>query len=281
MAAATQLTTASVAAALGKPTAHGNLVDLAADGNTLYFYFVGQYKNIFLSCLGRLDTDGKIEIVADQSRLANLCGIGDAISIYQGQLALSAGKIWLWLHCEDGSYFLQVDPTATDPSAMIRRPFDHVTADLASAAFTHENYALAPGPAGGLLVLDYWSGILWNINTTGYARPLHNFVGLPNNASPPALDSQGRIAVFFSGTDLFVPRDDSQPEQIPYAEYPALILFGDAKNLIFPRTELLSGGQFPAEKLQFNPIRSTADMTGWLAYDPGSGEIFRLRLINR
>jgi hypothetical protein len=283
MACASQLTSAAVAAAMGKPDAHGNLQDLAADGDTIYFYFVGNYKRAFVSCLGRLNPSGKVEILADQGRLGTLCGIGDAISIYHGQLAQSGGKVWLWLHSEDGSYFLQVDPKSTDPATLISRPFDHPVADLAAPSFTRESYALSPGPAGGLLLLDYWNGILWQITPTGYAKSLHSFTGLPNNASPPAIDATGRIIVFFSGTDLFVPREDSQmPEPIPYAEYPALIVFGDKQQyLIFQRSELLSGGQFPAENLKFNILCSTANNTAWLAYDPGSGEIFRLRLVNR
>jgi hypothetical protein len=280
MAAATDLTTTSVAAALGKPDARGNFQDLAADGTTIYFYFVGSYKHMFLSCLGRLNPSGKIEILADQKRLGKICGVGDSISIYTGQLARSGDNIWFWLHSEDGSHFLLIDPTSTDPATRVGSPFDRLTTDLNPPAFTRESYALSGDADGGMLILDYWSGILWQITTEGYAKPLHNFTGLPAGASAPVLDADGNIAVFFAGTDTFAPRSDSQePEQIPITQFPALILFKPDKTVTFSTPKLLTNGGFAVTTLQFTSMCARADGKAMIAYDPGAGEIFRLRLV--
>ncbi len=278
----TLLTSAAIGKAMGKPGARGNIQDLAADGSTIYFYYAGSAHRAFVSCLGRMGPSGKIEILADQQRLGDFCGMGDAISIYRGQLAISDGQIWLWLHSEDGSYFIQIDPKSSDPSALLRKPFDKPVSDLAPPSLTRESYALAPGPGGGLLILDYWSGILWYMSPVGFMKPMHNFTGLPSNVSAPAMDEQGRIGAFFAGSDMFVPREDSQvPEEIPFAEYPALLLFGDKKILPFGRSALLSPAQFPQGQMQISAMISSADGSAWIGYDAAAGEIFRLHLLTR
>ena len=194
----------------------------------------------------------------------------------------SAGTIWLWLHSVDGSIFLLIDPKNPALPAMITRPFVQPMAGVSALPLTRENYALGAGANGGMLILDYWSGILWQVSPTGFCKPLHNLTGLPSTASAPTLDADGRLAIFFAGADVFVPRDDSQtPEQIPYTEFPALLLFGDKDVKSFPVSTLLSRDQFPPANLQFGCMCPTADQSGWIAYNPAAGEFFRMKLVHR
>ncbi|MGA3067305.1 MAG: hypothetical protein ABSF29_10705 [Tepidisphaeraceae bacterium] len=278
----TALTSAAVAAAMGKPTGTGNFQDLAAEGDTLYFYFAGQQGHEFFSCVGRFDPAGKIQILADYQFLSTLCAVGDSISIYRAEMAASGDIIWLWLHSVDGSFFLQIDPSNPDATAIVSRPFIQPQADLTTLQFTNDNYAVGAGPDGDLLVLDYFVGDLWQISPQGLAKPLHSLTGLPSSASAPALDPSERIAIFFSGTDLFVPRSDAQQmEQTPYTEFPALMLFSDQDTQSFSVTALRTPAEFPAAKLQFACMRPTSDGSGWIAYNPSDGEFFRLKLAHQ
>jgi hypothetical protein len=281
LAVKTELSSAAIAAAMGRPAVHGNFQDIAAVNDDLYFYFAGREDRNFVSCLGRFTSDGKLKILADNQKLGDLTGAGDTLSILQGSMTQSAGIVWLWLHSAAGSYFVQVDPKATDPANMVRIPFAHLTADMTQPVLTHDASTIGSGPNGTIHIIDGYMGILWEISPDGVAALKHNLTGLPSGLSSPVLDSEQRTILFATGSDMLPPRLESQhPEAMDYTEFPALLIFGSGRIQAFGKSVLRCNSQFPAEDLHIIDLCATPDGGAWIGYDPGAGELFKLQLVS-
>jgi hypothetical protein len=281
LAVKTELSSASIAAALGRPAVHGNFQDITAADDDLYFYFVGREQRNFVSCLGKYSPDGKLKILADDQKLGQLTGAGDTLSICQGNLTQSAGIIWLWLHSAAGSYFVQADSKSSDPAASVHVPFTQLTSDMTVPVLTHDSSTMGAGPNGSVLIIDGYMGILWEISPDGVAAVKHNLTGLPSNLSSPVMDSQERTILFATGGDMIPPRLETQhPEAMDYTEFPALLILGSGRIQSFGKSVLRCNSQFPAEDLHIVNLCATTDGSGWIGYDPGAGELFKLQLVS-
>jgi|GEM_PF-1473678 hypothetical protein len=274
------LSSAAVLAAMGCSGGKGNFLDLAATDNTIYFYFAASVGRQSQACLGCLSLGGKIQVLADDRKLADLSGAGDTLSIYRADMALSGGKIWLWLHSVEGSCFLQIDPEASPPA--IGRPFARPTADFAAPVLTGDKYTVGAGPEGSIVIADLWIGTIWQIEPDGFAKPLGSLVGLPNAISAPAVDKQDRVVMFSAGEQNILPHGEAQqPSNIGATQFPALLIFGQNQVSRFSRTAIRVGAPFRLEDLRLSSMCPSPDHDGWIAYDAAAGELFHVHLIVR
>lgn len=274
------LNSAAVLAAMGCGGTKGNFLDLAATDNTVYFYFAASVGRQSQACLGYLSPEGKIQILADDRKLADLSGAGDSLSIYRADMAPSGGKIWLWLHSVQGSCFLQIDPAASPPT--IGRPFARPTADFAAPVLTGDQYTVGAGPDGSIVIADLWVGTIWQIEPDGFTKPLASLVGLPNAMSAPSVDKQGRVVMFSAGDQDILPRTEGQqPSNIAVTQFPALLIFGQSQVRRFSRAMIRVSEPFRVEDLRLSSMCPSPDHDGWIAYDAAAGELFHVRLTVR
>jgi len=271
------LSSAAVLTAMGCEGAKGNFLDLAVTDHTIYFYFAASVGRQFQACLGCLGPDGKIQILADTRKLADLSGFGNTLSIYRADMALSGGKIWLWLHSVAGACFLQIDPQASPPA--IDRPFARPTADFAAPILTGDKYTVGAGPEGSLVIADLWMGTLWEIAPDGFSTPLASLVGLPNAMSAPSVDKQDRVVMFSAGDQNILPRTEEQSAgDIGATQFPALLIFAPKQISRFSRPAIRVGAPFRVEDLRLSSMCPSPDHDGWIAYDAAAGELFHIRL---
>jgi hypothetical protein len=278
----TTLTAQSVGLAMGQKNVTGNFQGLAVAGDWLYFYFTGSADRASLCCVGRWNSQGQIEILANNQQLIDTTGTGDTLSICRGEMAQSDGIVWLWLHSINGSYFLQIDSTLAQTRPTVESRFKNLTIDYQPPDFTHDNYSVGAGPNQTLLIIDSWLGALWRVRPDGIIKQIHLLTGLPKEMSSPALDDQNRIIIFATGSDLIPPRVDSQaPEPMDYTEYPAFLIFTDEKITAYPRKMLKTQPPYDIDKLTIKNLCPVPDKTGWIAYDPNAGELFRIHLTHQ
>ena len=279
----TGLSGLAIGRAIGHPLVVGNIQALAADANRLYFFFAGADHGATVACAGWFDiSTGNIQILADAAKLAQLIGSRQTLSICRPEMAASGNVVWLWLHSLAGSSFLHIDPTDANLATAISRPFDELTVDLVQPDFTHEDYAAGGGADGSLLIEDRWLGAMWQIAPRGHTLQIASLTSLPHGLSAPAEGADGKIAIFAAAGPAVVPREDSpHPPTIGAVNYPALLLYHDQQFDSFGQATLHGQADFPVAKLALSALVLSPDQSGWIAYDPPTGELFRLRLGTR
>jgi hypothetical protein len=291
---ATKFTNQAVLDALGQPTAAGGITALAAarDGR-LYFYFAGGKGKRTLAAFGVFSPGSpQPRILMDAAALARTTGMGDALALARGSLVRVGEVVWLWLRHEDGYALLSLDESR--PGAVTRRPFTAVHGPLSGAAtgaalprLTSSRDDLAAGLGNTLTYLDRRDGRLWRIDPLGEATVIADLGDLPRDLTPPALDESGqRLVLFAPQGRAFVER----PEDVEMASalgkeasaagaYPALIgLDGERRQTLGPAA-FVAPPQFNVRSLAVP--RLVRDRGSWLAYEPQTGAVLRLKVVQR
>jgi hypothetical protein len=283
---ATHLSNATILEAMGKPAGRGSIQSLVvgADRN-LYFYLAGRNAKDFIAAFGSFaPSTGKLQILQDTAALAQTSRMGASLALARGSIIRSDSLLWLWLRHDQGYALLSMD--LTRPGSTLRQTFEAIRKPDGLLALTSPTEDLSSGPGKSLLFLDRQQQQLWKINLLGQAAPIARLADLPANITPSSLDDQGRAILLApeppapSGTDdleRFHPL--LNPSTAPAVAYPALVILDGDQRTLLDRNSFTVPLNFSVRA--FAPTRLERDRSGWLAYDPRSGELLRLRIIER
>jgi hypothetical protein len=280
---ATQLSNTAVLEALGKPDGRGSLQSLVsgADGN-LYFYFAGRSRKQFLAAFGRFSPGtSKLQILEDGAALGQSSGMGASLALARGSILRADSLLWLWLRHDQGYALLSMD--LARPGTTLRQTFEQVRTATGQLSLTTLSEDVAAGPDKSLLFVDRSEKRLWKISVLGEAAPVARLADLSESMTAPSFDGQGRLVLLASEPPAKPDEDFSSPllnpSTGPSVAYPALVILEGDGRTILGRNAFIVPTNFNLRA--FAPTRLARDRSGWLAYDPPTGELVRLRIIER
>jgi hypothetical protein len=281
---ATKFSNAAVLEALGNtdPAATGSIQSMVAGPRQeLYFFFTGGSRRKLLAAFGTFSpSTGRTTILADTAKLTSASGMGAALALARGSLVRVGNVIWVWLRHDDGFALLSVDVSV--PGAALRRPFERLGGAADAPRLTTAGEDLAAGPSGGLLYLDRATGRLWQVSALGEASVARDLSDLPKGVTAPVLDDAGRAVMlapdgppFNEPPDALIPRATTSPA----VEYPAWVAFDGDRRFVLPRAAFDAPSRLNLRQLA--PRRLVRDRSGWLGYDPLTGELLRFVVVER
>ena len=278
---ATKFANTTAPEAMAKADVRGNIQSLAVgpDGK-LYFFFSGGSKRQLVAAFGYFAPEtGKVQILADTTALATESRLGDSLALARGSIVRAGDVLWLWLRHDDGYALLSLDISRIGSG--LRQTFETVRSNGEELRLTSAGEDLASGPGNSLVFMQRATARLWRINSLGEASLLTELGEVPATMSTPALDERGRL-IFFVPEAAIVTEQSLLPAATqPATEYPAMMIL-EADN---PQRTLLGRNAFNVpDKINLRALalpRLFRDRGGWLAYDPPTGELLRLRLVER
>jgi hypothetical protein len=280
---ATRLSNAAVLEALDKPDGRGSLQSLVsgADGN-LYFYFAGRSGKQFVAAFGSFSPGtGRVRILQDTAALGQTSRMGPALALARGSIVRADSLLWLWLRHDQGYALLSMD--LARPGATLRQTFEQVRTPTGPLSLTSLTEDLSAGQGKSLLFVDRAQKRLWRISPLGDAAPIAQLADLSVNITAPSLDGQGRPILLApeppSKADDFDSNPLLNPSTAPAIAYPALVILDGDQRTLLDRNTFSFPTHFNIRALA--PTRLARDRAGWLAYDPQTGELLRLRIIER
>jgi hypothetical protein len=280
---ATRLSNAAILEALGKPEGRGSIQSLVVGGDgNLYFYFAGRSGKQFLAAFGSFSPGtGTIEVLQETGALGLVSRMGTSLALARGSIVRADSLLWLWLRHDQGYALLSMD--LERPGSTLRQTFDEVRTADGALSLTSRREDLAAGPAKSLFFLDRGQRRLWKINLLGEATPVAGLGDLSENLTAPTLDDRGRPMLFAaeppSRSDDLDLNPLLNPNTAPAVTYPALVSLEGEGRTILDRNTFTVPTNFNVRT--FAPTRLERDRSGWLAYDPPTGELLRLRIIER
>jgi hypothetical protein len=277
---ATRFANVTVLETLAKPDAHGSIESLAVgpDGK-VYFYFIGGSKRQSIAAFGNFAPEtGKVQILADTAALAGDSRLGNSLALARGSIVRVGDVLWLWLRHDDAYALLSLDITRT--GSALRQTFEAVRGNGQELRLTSATEDLARGPGNSLVYLQRPTARIWKIGPLGEATQLTELGDPPATLSAPVLDERGRL-IFFASDTAAVTDISGLPTTNPTPEYPALIIFDPDQQ----QRTLLGRNTFAVpDKINLRslaPPQLVRDRASWLAYDPPTGELLRLRMVER
>jgi hypothetical protein len=278
---ATRLTSLAILEALGERSERGGIQSLAAaPGGELYFYFAGESRRKLMLAVGAFSpASGETRILANLSALRQASGMGNTLALARGSLLREAGgRTSLWLRHDHGFVLLSVDPA--DGASPVRRLFDRVRPpngeDLQLVASGEDLTAVGDG----WVYLDRPRGRLWRIGPTGEASVLADVSDLPRAVTAPAADERGRLAMFApDGPPFTEPPDNPLAPTPQVAALPAWVTFDGQRRTVLGRETFTAPARLNVRALAFP--RVFRDRSSWLGYDSQTGELLRVRVVER
>jgi hypothetical protein len=296
----TKLTNAAVSEAIeqaagidnskGKSPATGSIQSLTVGPDRrLYFYFSGGRGKVLLAGLGAFDpASGAVEILADAKRLEVVSGLA-GLELARGSVVRSGDLVWLWLRNLDGYAMLSLE-TARASGPVLRRPFERVTSSTTESPdlrVDREDLVATAGDNG----LMFWdrrerAARVWRIGPRGAASVVRLVPDLPVATPAPGVDDRERLVFLVPDAHdaamamAMATATALRPAGGPAVQYPALVLIGAADAPL-----VLSKDRFEAPArvrlADLTPDRIWRDRSTWVTYDTVTGEMLRLRVVER
>jgi hypothetical protein len=271
---ATTFSSATILEAMGENKGTGNIQSLAAgDDGKLYFYFTGGAGKRIVAAFGcYTPANGKTRIIADAKLLAAESHLGDSLALARGSVVLAGNTIWLWLRHDDGYALMSVD--ARQSSAAPRRPFARLLADGQEIAMTSPAEDLAA--TDSLVYLDRKTAKVWKIGPIGEGTMAADFSDLPGGISAPSADARGRMVLFAPEGVVLSELPVTRPSTVAF---PALIILDGGARVVLGRKTFSTPTNLNVKTLGLRQM--VRDRSGWVSYDSQSGEVLRLRVVER
>jgi hypothetical protein len=283
LAGATAFSNASVLDALGERGGRGSIQSLAiAPDGDLYFFFAGDNRRKLLAALGVFSPPtGRTRVLADASVLRDASGLGNTLALARGTILRGNGtRSALWLRHDHGFALLTFEPGGDPTKIATRRAFDRVRApdgesvELVSPA---EDLA-AVGDAW--VYLDRRRGRVWRIGAGGDATALADVSDLPKAVTAPAADERGRLVMFAPDGPPFVePRVDPLAPPPKVTNFPAWVFLDGERRAVLGREKFQIADRPDARGLAFPQL--FRDRSSWVGYDAPTGELLRLKVVER
>jgi hypothetical protein len=281
---ATRFSNASILEALGQPDAAGNIQSMVAgaDGK-LYFYFLREKKKVLLAALGTFSPEtGKTQVIADTEALARGSAMGNVLGLARGSVVRVGNVIWLWLRHEikgqDAFALLSLEP-----GVGLRRRVDRVRVEGGAVQMTSAREDLAAGLGDWLIYLDRGTGKLWKVTRMGEGSMIVNLSDLPKEITAPSWDERGRMAMFAPEGLSFVEGQENALGVVAGAsggpQFPAMILFEGEKRVVLDREKFSAPASLNVRNLAIGEL--VRDRSSWLGYDAPTGELLRVRIVEK
>lgn len=278
----TALTSATIATALRDVDLKGNITALCsgADGN-LYFFFASTTGKQSRFALGQYNTRTAIvRILVDSPALLASSGLGASMEVATATLTSTPTAVYLTLATIDGSVVLKFDPRrlATPGPIDLTKMFDQVKAGEEIIPITQTDSRISAGPGEDLLLMDGYTGGLWQIDPSGKAKQLSSIVGLPRDFSPAMLLPEERIMFFAADADEIKPRVEARTDAPSYDNrFPAVMILADGKFSAIAMDRFITRPGLPRYAMRLREIAAEPAGT-FVVFDAASGELMRMTL---
>jgi hypothetical protein len=288
---ATKLTSQAVLAAVeasspvadkpktGTKAATGSIQSLTVGPDRrLYFYFNGGRGKALLAGLLAFEPEsGKIEIIADAKRLEAVSGLA-GLELARGSVVRSEGRVWLWLRNLDGYALLSLET-----GRGLRRAFERVTSstgDLPDLRVDREDL-VAAAAGGGLMFWDRRAGgaRVWKIEPHGAASVIRLVPEFPASTPAPGMDEGGRLVFLVPNVADAPVAPGLRPAETAAVQYPAVVLLGSDAPVVLGKDRFDAPARVRLADL--TPNRIGRDRSSWVTYDMVTGELLRMRVVER
>jgi len=273
----TTLTSGAIAQAFGVNSVTGNVQSLvAASDGKIYFYFTGGKGKRLLCGLGCYTPEnGRTRIVADTAELMSQSEMGDSISLARGTLLLAGDQLWVWLRHDDGYAVLSAGVRGGD--VKLRRAFVTVRGNGEEIRMTSAGADLAIGAENSLIYMDRRTRKIWKIGELGEAAEAGDVSDLPAGLTAPSVDEKGRM-VFFAPEEIPLNEFEIMAATRP-SKFPGLVILDGSVQTVLGRAVFTAPAKFNVRAMAVGQL--VRDRTGWLAYERQTGELLRLRVVER
>jgi hypothetical protein len=102
---------------------------------------------------------------------------------------------------------------------------------------------------------------------------------LPAGTTTPALDDRDRLVLFAPEAPPMIERPDPIITTRPATEWPGIVILDGHGQTILPRRSI--EGPVGVRVRSLAPALLARDRNAWVAYDAPTGELLRLRLVER
>jgi len=285
------LTTSRVADTInGGRGATGRIQSIAAGrGGEIYFYFIGRSGKRLIAALGLYTPkNSRIRILADADALKDASGLGASVALARGTLYSNNACVWLWLrHSDDSALFrLRHTDIPAAGSPRLAESLMSVTIQDQKVSLTDDDYNFAPAGDDTLFWMDTDESELRQIDGLGRVKTVRSLIGLPVALSAPVRGDQGKLLMFAGDAPIMeaqhIGQVDAQRVRLN-VKYPAMLMFagggapGQPVRAVGADSFVIYSG-FPLSTMRIRNLIPEAKGGTWIAYDPSSGELLRLRL---
>jgi hypothetical protein len=132
------------------------------------------------------------------------------------------------------------------------------------------------------MYLDRDGGKLWKVTRMGEGSAIANVSDLPKAVTAPSWDERGRMIMFApEGLSFVEPQDNTLavPGAPGVPQFPAIILFEGQKRIVLDREKLTAPASLNLRNLAIGEL--VRDRSTWLGYDPPTGELLRIRVVEK
>ncbi|HVT88265.1 MAG TPA: hypothetical protein VHD56_05400 [Tepidisphaeraceae bacterium] len=281
---ATQLTSANILAAMGESFGGSGVIqDLVAapDGSILFYFIGGKGRNI-RACLGRfLLRNQSIKVLFDTAQLKRITGMDSSIELARGSLMISDRRVSFFLRHIDawGLFTFDSYKIVAGDESQLTRVFSKVIADGEELNLSQPRYELAAGPLTDVLLLDHSSGTLWQVDSTGQATVRRILTGLPRDLSLPLMVKPDYLVLFAADSDMLdIDGVEILKRIMPKVNYPALVQIKGKEMTEIGREDLRTTPGLPAFAMRIHQL-VPHPKEGFVGYDPASGQLVQLKLV--
>jgi hypothetical protein len=282
---ATQLSVPIIAVTLGVPGARGNIQGIATGPEgEIYFYFNGALGRRTVACLGQFSPKtSQMRILADTDAIAAATEMGRSLPLARASIVSDGRIVWAWLRHSDAWAIFRFDAGKLPREGPVKLTPAFTTVRLTGkpVELTREQAEISPAPEGALFLVDPQTANLLRIDATGEATVVRSLVGLPNLLSTPVIDREGALVLFAANAPLIgvKPNDPSPPK--PIASFPSLLIFKDPRMISIDRDHVIAYPGFQIFSMRLKQLVPHAAEQGWISYDAGSGELLRVKIVER
>ncbi len=279
----TGLTSDAVQRTLGIGTdARGNIQTIVGGGDgAIYFYFSGGTRREAASAIGRyMIAADSVQIVADTARISEVSDMRAALALARGRF-ISGQPLRLVLRHPDDVTIISIEPDANTSLASTRPVINDQVGPI---RLTNEAVDLSLGTAGMYWVLDRGEGFLYFTDATGFAHSAMALLGFPKLMSRPVVMPDSRLVMVFASSDPLRP-PLGVVDPIPVESradnltFPAFMIRRDDQTIFIQRDDIRAPAGYPVYSLRIDELVPMNRRGHFIAFDHGSGQIVRLRLI--
>jgi hypothetical protein len=228
-----------------------------------------------------------IQLLADTNAIASATDMGRSLPLARGSVLADRHILWLWLRHSDAWSLFRIDTRKLPSSgpSPLTRAFSAVRIDERPIDLTRDEYDLAPAGDENLFLLDPLEGRVLKITPEGVATVVRSLVGLPSSLSTPTVDREGKLLLFAAtpgpNAPIIQPAkiEDTNAARPPDVTYPAMLIFGAGDHITaIGRDDIVAYPGFPVFGMRLKQLIPHPGEEGWVSYDPGSGELLRLKI---
>ncbi|HRK32738.1 MAG TPA: hypothetical protein PLD59_16880, partial [Tepidisphaeraceae bacterium] len=224
----------------------------------------------------------RIRLLADATSLMRDTGLGPAIDLATLTLAATDSYVYLLLSVLDEPVLLRLEPArlTAEGFTQLLPPFAKARSGEEVLRLGASGTRLTGGLGDSLLFMDPHAAGLFEIAPDGKAHELGTLIALPDRLSHAIALSGDRVALCASvGEEIRGSVESRLDAAKVQTSYPAILIFQKSGPILdIPRERLNARPGQPVYALRLVTAHRESETT-FIAYDAGSGELMRVRLL--